>query len=158
MVRQSDGELDPLSVISIDDMRVEESVEIDRSPEEVWRFVVDPMNDPRWCPKVKSVEASGAGRWKVMHKPVPLRPPTLLMLEHVGVDAPSRLTMREQDGTSVFNVEYRLQATGSGTRFTQASDFEWKKLPRLLHKPFARGVRRDIRRQVRELKKVLEAA
>jgi hypothetical protein len=64
----------------------------------------------------------------------------------------------EEDEASVFNVEYRLQPTAAGTRFTQVSDFRWKTLPRILHKIFERGVRRDVRRQLRELKKVLEAA
>jgi hypothetical protein len=34
-------------------MRVEETIEIARSPDEVWGFVVDHANDPRWCTKVK---------------------------------------------------------------------------------------------------------
>ena len=79
-----------------------------------------------------------------------------LSVEHVEVDAPSRLTLREEDDVSVFNVEYRLEATATGTRFTQVSDFEWKKLPKILHGTFARGVRRDVQRQLRELKRVLE--
>jgi uncharacterized protein YndB with AHSA1/START domain len=137
-------------------VRVEESVEIERSPQEVWDFVADPMNDPRWCHKVKAVEPSGSGSWVVTHKPVPLRSPVALAVEQLELDPPSRLLMREEDEAAVFNVEYRLEPTSTGTRFTQVSEFEWKKLPRLLHKTFERGVRRDIRGQLRALKKVLE--
>jgi hypothetical protein len=43
-----------------------------------------------------------------------------------------------------------------GTRFTQLSEFEWKKLPRVLHGTFARGVRRDVRGQLQALKRLLE--
>jgi uncharacterized protein YndB with AHSA1/START domain len=32
------------------------SVEIDRPTADVFAFVADPRNDPRWCPKVRSVE------------------------------------------------------------------------------------------------------
>jgi hypothetical protein len=106
---------------------------------------------------VRAVEPSGERRWIVIHKPVPLRPAVELSVEQVELEAPSRLALREEDKASVFNVEYRLQPTAAGTRFTQVSDFQWKTLPRILHKTFERGVRRDVRRQLRELKKVLEA-
>ena len=106
-----------------------------------------------------SVQPSGSGGWLVRHRPVPLRPSLELSVKHLELHAPSRLTMREEDATSTFDVEYRLQTTSSGgTRFTQVSDFEWKKLPPVLHKTFERGVRRDIRGQLRALKKVLEDA
>lgn len=137
-------------------MRVEESIEIARSPEDVWAFVADPENDPKWCPKVKAVEAAGERRWRVTHKPVPLRPPTELMVEHLALGPPSRLSMREEDDVSVFEVEYTLEGSGSTTRFTQVSQFQWKKLPRFLHGTFRKGVERDLRGQLRELKRVLE--
>ena len=139
-------------------MQIEESIEIERPAESIWAVISDPRNDPRWCSKVKSVEASGDGKWLVLHKPVPLRPPMELTLEQLEADPPSRMILREEDQASVFTVEYRLEPGQTGTRFTQTSDFEWKKLPRLLHATFARGVRRDVRRQLRELKRVLEAA
>jgi uncharacterized protein YndB with AHSA1/START domain len=139
-------------------VRVEESVEVRRGPAEVWAVVSDPLQDPRWCPKVRSVEVAGPGRWRVVHKPVPLRPPVELVVELLESEAPRRLTLREEDEASVFAVEYRLEpAGGSGTRFTQASDVEWKRLPRLLHGTFERGVRRDVRRQLRALKRLLGA-
>jgi hypothetical protein len=64
--------------------------------------------------------------------------------------------MREEDGGSVFDVEYRLEPNQAGTRFTQVSEFEFKRLPRGLHVILARGVRRDVRAQLRALKDVLE--
>jgi hypothetical protein len=118
-------------------------------------LVADPLHDPRWCRKVKSVEATEERRWIVIHKPVPLRPPIELTLEQLDVQPPSRLTLREEDEASVFHVEYRLEPSGTGTRFRQLSEFEWKKLPRVLHGTFARGVRRDVRGQLRALKRLL---
>jgi uncharacterized protein YndB with AHSA1/START domain len=134
-----------------------ESVEIARSPEAVWELVSDPGNDPRWCPKVKSVEPVGDRRWRTVHKPVPLRPPMELTLEQLELRPPDKLTLRQEDEASVFDVEYRLEESAVGTRFTQISEFEWKKLPRVLHGTFARGVRRDVRSQLRALKRHLEA-
>ncbi len=122
----------------------------------MWELVSEPVNDPHWCPKVKSVEPADEGRWTVLHKPVPLRSPMELSLEQLEVEPPNRLTLRQEDEASVFQVEYRLEPTQTGTRFTQISEFEWKKLPRVLHGTFARGVRRDIRGQLVQLKRFLE--
>jgi hypothetical protein len=72
-------------------------------------------------------------------------------------EPPSRLTLRQEDRASVFDVEYRLEPSGAGTRFTQVSTFEWKRLPRMLQGTFARGVRRDVRGQLRALKRQLES-
>jgi polyketide cyclase/dehydrase/lipid transport protein len=92
----------------------------------------------------------------VTHKPVPLRPPMELTLEQLDVQPPSRLILRGEDEVSVFDVEYWLEPSATGTRFTQISEFEWRKLPRVLHGTFARGVRRDVRGQLRALKQLLE--
>jgi hypothetical protein len=120
-------------------------------------LVADPENDPRWCRKVESVEATGESGWKVIHKPVPLRPAMESMVERIAADPPRRLTLREEDDASVFEVEYRLEEVAGATRFTQVSEFEWKHLPKILHRTFARGVRRDVRGQLRALKQLLEA-
>jgi len=79
-----------------------------------------------------------------------------LTLAQLDVQPPSRLILREEDEVAVFDVEYRLEPSETGTRFTQVSEFEWKKLPRVLHGTFARGVRRDVRGQLRALKQLLE--
>jgi hypothetical protein len=79
-----------------------------------------------------------------------------LVVERVVADQPHRLSLREEDQASVFEVEYRLEEVEGGTRFTQISDFEWKRLPKVLHGTFARGVRRDVRGQLRALKRLLE--
>ena len=119
-------------------------------------MVADPRNDPSWCRKVNSVEAAGERRWTVTHKPVPLRPPMELTLQQLDVQPPSRLMLQEEDEASIFHVEYRLEPSETGTRFTQISEFEWKKLPRVLHGTFARGVRRDVRGQLQAVKGLLE--
>ncbi len=55
-------------------MRIAEAVEIERGVEEVWRFACDPINDPAWCRKVKSVDRIAPDRWLVHHQPIPLLP------------------------------------------------------------------------------------
>jgi uncharacterized protein YndB with AHSA1/START domain len=137
-------------------MRVEEEIRITQPAETVWAVVADPRNDPRWCRKVISVEAVGERGWRVMHKPIPLRPPRELELKQLEAEPHHRLVLRQEDAAAVFDVEYRLEPTQSGTRFTQASEFAWKRLPRLLHGTFGRAVRREIRGQLRALQVLLE--
>ena len=62
----------------------------------------------------------------------------------------------EEDEASSFKVEYRLAPSCAGTRFTLISEFELKRLPRVLHGTFARGVRRDVRSQLQRVKRLLE--
>jgi uncharacterized protein YndB with AHSA1/START domain len=138
-------------------MRARASIEIERPVERVWEFVAEPANDPQWCPKVRRVEADGPNRWIALHQPVPFRPPERLAVEVVAAEAPRRLGLREEDRSSIFEVEYQLTPTEHGTRFTQLSVFRWPALPRIAQLVLAAGVRRDIKRQVRELKRVLES-
>ncbi len=79
-----------------------------------------------------------------------------LELEQLEIEPPKRLRLREEDEASIFHVEYRIAPAGTGTRLTQISEFEWKRLPRVLHGTFARGVVRDMRGQLRALKRLLE--
>ena len=138
-------------------MRVEESIEIERPPEAVWEVVAEPVNDPRLVPEgevgrtgggtsLDRLPQAGAATKSDRAEPRTARAP-----------APNRLSLRQEDEASVFHVEYRLEPSETGTRFTQISEFEWKKLPRVLHGTFARGVRRDVRDQLRQLKRLLEA-
>jgi uncharacterized protein YndB with AHSA1/START domain len=138
-------------------VRIEEAIVIARPPQNVWNVIVDPLRDPEWCAKVVSVEPAGEGRWRVIHKPVPLRPALELTLDQLEVDPPRHLRLREEDDAAVFDVEYRLEPSGAGTRFVQVSSVEWKSLPGILHGPFRRGVRRDVRNQLRALKRVVES-
>ncbi|MEP6954624.1 MAG: SRPBCC family protein [Solirubrobacteraceae bacterium] len=138
-------------------MRVEESIDVDRPVEAVWAVVADHAQDPRWCRKVQSAERVEEGRWRLRHRPVPLRPALELAVEDLDVEPPHRLTMRETDDGSRFDVEYRIASAVGGARFTQISDFEFERLPRLLRDVFARGVRRDVRGQLRALKELVES-
>jgi len=137
-------------------MRVEEAVGIAQPPETVWAVVADPRNDPRWCRTVKSVDVVGERRWRVMHKPIPLRPPRELELTPLQAEPPHRLVWRQENSAAVFNVEYRLEPSQNGTRFTQVSEFEWKRLPWILHAAFGRAVRGEVRGQLLRLKALLE--
>jgi uncharacterized protein YndB with AHSA1/START domain len=140
---------------------IEKTTEIARSPEDVWAFIADARNDPKWCHKVDSVEqltGDGPGptaKYRVLHRPRPRKPPTALMVEVVEYDEPHRLSWREEDEDGVFDVTYRLEATETGTRLTQIDEIDWK-ISKLLF-PIARiTVSRDIARQLATLRRFLE--
>jgi hypothetical protein len=118
--------------------------------------VADPTNDPAWCRKVKSVHVVDERHWRVMHKPIPLRPPRELELKQLEAEPPHRGALRQEDAAAVFDVEYRLESTETGARLTQVSEVAWKSLPRALHGTFGSAVRREVIRQLRRLKTRLE--
>ncbi len=143
-------------------MRVEREVEIQRPVEEVFAFVTDALNDPRWCPKVKSCEqVAGHGpgpgaRYLVKHQPTRLKPAAELKVELIELDPPRLARFREEDEDGVFDVTYLLEPAGAGTRFTQRSDVEWK-LPKPLQLLGNRMVPRHLDGQMKALKRLLES-
>ena len=52
----------------------ETTISIARSVDDVYAFLADPGNDPSWCTRVRSVERSGDGEYRVMHKPLRIQP------------------------------------------------------------------------------------
>ena len=139
-------------------MLIEREIEIARPVEEVFDFVADPRHDVRWCRKVRSVERVADGRYAVVHKPVPGRPARRMEMTRVTAEPPHRLEWREDDGTDVFRVAYSLSATPSGgTLLRQRSDATIGAVPRWLHPLWRRGIGRDLQRQLRDLKQLLES-
>ena len=136
-------------------MEIVRSIEIEHARDAVFAFVSDPLGDPRWCPKVKSVELVGDGRYAVVHKPVPGKPERQMKLTRVALDPPSRIEWREEDGVDVFEVTYELEDLGGRTRLTQRSVAELGS-SRLLRPLYRAGIGRDVAKQLRELKKLLE--
>ena len=136
-------------------VQIEREVEIARPVEEVFAFLADPRNDPSWCPKVLSVEGGG-DRFQVVHKPVPLRPARTMEMRRIASEPPVRLEWAQDDGTDVFHVTYDLERTPTGTRFRQTSEAQIGAVPRMLYPVWRHGIGRDIARQMRELKRILE--
>ena len=125
-------------------MKIEQTIEIRQPIETVWAFVADGRNDPRWCDKVVSVDQTtgeGPGReasYRVVHRPVRLRKPKELMVTVEAFEPPRQMRLREEDEDGIFDVTYRLEPTGDGTRFTQHDEIDWK-IPRF-QLPIARAI------------------
>jgi hypothetical protein len=142
-------------------MEIVRSVVIDCHVEDVFDYVADPLNDPRWCAKVLAVEqlhGNGPGpgaRYEVLHRPIPLRPAREMEYTCVGWDPPVRLDWLEEDGPDVIRVTYELEPVWTATRLTQRDEAHLG-AARPLHPLLRYGIGRDVRRQLRSLKEVLE--
>jgi uncharacterized protein YndB with AHSA1/START domain len=142
-------------------MELVRDVVIDRHIEEVFDFVADPLNDPRWCAKVlrvDQVEGDGPGpgaRYDVLHRPIPFRPPRRLVHTCVAWEPPKRIVWHEDDGTDVVDVTYELESVCTATRLTQR-DVVRLGAPRPLHPLLRAGIGRDVTRQLHALKRILE--
>src|SRR3954452_13490109 len=142
-------------------VEIAREVSIERPVDEVFAFVADARNDTRWCSKVRSVEqVSGDGpgadtRYAVVHKPVPGKPERQMDMTCVTFDPPHRIEWREDDGADLFEVTYDLEPGDGATHMRQTSRATIS-APRLLHTLYRVGIGRDIARQLKSLKKVLE--
>jgi uncharacterized protein YndB with AHSA1/START domain len=149
--------------MSQESTRIEKTIVIERPLEQVWGYIADLRNDPRWCDKVVSVEqvtGDGPGpnaTYRVVHRPVRLKKPKELAVTVEEFDPPRRMRMRDEDDDSVFNVAYDLEPAGEGTRLTQRDQIEWK-IPKFQRPIARRMVSRDIEHQLFDLKRLLESS
>lgn len=138
-------------------VEIAREVEISRPVADVFAFVSDPSNDPRWCRKVRSVEQVGDGRYAVVHKPVPGKPARRMEMTCVGSEEPVRVEWREDDGVDVFEVTYSLTDLGGGRTLMRQVSRARLGVPRLLRPLYRVGIGRDVAGQLKALKRLLEA-
>lgn len=141
-------------------MRLEGSVEIERPVEEVFDFVADPRNDPRWCERVrwcKQVAGDGPGlgaRYEALHRPSGYPWPHIRRIVVLDLEPPRFVRWRQADRLGAFDIRYELEATERGTRLSQHDEVNWA-LP-LMGLIGRRIVRRHIGEQHEALRAVLE--
>jgi uncharacterized protein YndB with AHSA1/START domain len=142
-------------------MQIVRAVVIDCHIEDVFNYVADPSNDPAWCAKVLSVEQVGdegpgpGARYEVLHRPVPFRPARRMAYTCVEWEPPVRIAWREEDRADVIGVTYELEPVWTSTRLTQRDEARLG-APGILHPLLRLGIARDVTRQLRALKHVLE--
>jgi uncharacterized protein YndB with AHSA1/START domain len=142
----------------------QESVIINRPIDEVFAFIADAKNDPRWCPAVKSIEPiSGNGpgpgaKYRMQHTPGGMKFDATV--EVVAYEPPRLLKWTMLDSGHTLHGRYELEAINGNTRLTQTSQitFEgWLRIPGLLMKRFiARDVQKELGKQFGNLSKLLE--
>jgi uncharacterized membrane protein len=143
-------------------MRVEESIEIDRPVQEVFNYVSDVANYPQWMAHVLEVLKDTEGplqhsdRFTVAIKSVGRRFET--PYERTSYEANRGYTDRAVGGP-IPNQRWdcTLQEVPGGTRLTRAVEAEGGGLLKLLEPLQKRAAERQLRKDLKTLKDVLEA-
>ena len=143
-------------------MRVEESIEINRPLKEVFHYVSDVGNYPKWMAHALEVRKDTEGppqqgdRFTLAIKSVGRRFET--PYERTSYEANRRYTDRAVGGP-IPNQRWdcTFQEVPSGTRLTRAVEAELGGLLKLLEPLQKRAAERQLRKDLRTLKDVLEA-
>ncbi|MCF7976625.1 MAG: SRPBCC family protein [Chromatiaceae bacterium] len=144
-------------------VKAQASVEIERSPESVYRFIAEDFaqNYPRWSPEVKELKFATEGPLRVGSVGRQVRVDqgrrTESRFRITQMQPAARLTFESQSPS--FLVDYRFvpnQDDGTQLTFT----FELRRLD-LMMRPFEKLIRRAVqdgaRRTVQNLKRLIEA-
>jgi uncharacterized protein YndB with AHSA1/START domain len=141
-----------------------ESVEIARSPEEVFAFVADPQNDARWTPQIEGVRKTSSeespGLGSTFEVVVGLLGRRFeLSGEITEYDAPNRtLSLRTSSGPLRIEAVRTVEAIPGGARFTITAEMRTGGFFWLLPDPlFGVLLRRQGEQTLDNLKALLEA-
>lgn len=117
-------------------MQLRESIEIERPTDEVFDFVVDLANDPKWCRNVVRSELTAGtpgqagARYRVEQGSSPVG--KTMHCELVAVEPPKRAELRQWTDIATFDVRYEVEEVARGTRLTQVSDVSFRGRGRLI--------------------------
>ena len=137
----------------------EHTVEIARPRDEVFAFVTDPANYPRWQPSLLEVRPQSRGPLRVGSEATEVRrfmgrevETTWTCVEH---EPHSRSTIECADGPVPFRGTFVLEALGSRTRFTWIVETRGA-AARLGGPLVGAATRRELEANVGRLKELLE--
>jgi carbon monoxide dehydrogenase subunit G len=132
-------------------VRAELTIEIARTPEEVFAYLTDVSNLPSWQAGVKSatrrngqIEESRSLLGREVHT----------TLEIVDDDEPRLFTLRALDSPVPFSVRHELEPANGGTKLTVTAEGD---VPGFAAKLFARRAEGQFRKDFARLKKNLES-
>jgi carbon monoxide dehydrogenase subunit G len=132
-------------------VRAELTIEIARTPEDVFAYLTDVSNLPAWQAGVKSaklrdgrIEESRTLLGRELHT-------TLQVLER---EEPRLFTLRALDSPVPFTVRHELEAAGGGTRLTVTAEGD---VPGFAAGLLSRRAERQFRQDFERLKRILES-
>jgi carbon monoxide dehydrogenase subunit G len=132
-------------------VRAELTIEIARSPEDVFAYLTDVSNLPAWQAGVKSatlrdgrIEESRSLLGRELHT----------RLDIVEQEAPSLFTLRALDSPVPFSVRHELEPANGGTRLTVTAEGD---VPGFAAGLVARRAERQFRKDFERLKRILES-
>ena len=136
-------------------MRFEHTVRIARPPEDVFDYLTDVENLPRWQGTLTAVRLDG-GRIRETRSFLGKRVESLV--EVVASERPSRWEIRTVEGPARFRVLHELDPSGEGaTRLAVVGEGDVGALGRLAAPMVKRAVQRQAQEDFARLKRLLEA-
>jgi carbon monoxide dehydrogenase subunit G len=132
-------------------VRAELTIEIARTPEDVFAYLTDVSNLPAWQAGVKSA-ALRAGR--VEESRTLLGRELRTTLEIVDREEPRLFTLRALDSPVPFMVRHELEPVDGGTRLTVTGEGD---VPGFAGGLVARRAERQFRKDFERLKQILES-
>lgn len=141
-------------------INVEDSIIINRPIEEVFEFVADQTNAPRWQQGLLEVRRTTDGNIGVGTKHIAVRKFLGRRLELTNEYVqyiPHRQITFIGDGASHFVVSYLTEATADGTKVTCQMEMEQSGLFGLAEPLIAVSLKRDFATNFRDLKALLES-
>ena len=132
-------------------MRAELTIEIARTPEDVFAYLTDVSNLPAWQAGVKS--ATQRDGWIEESRSL-LGKELTTTLEIVDREEPRLFTLRALDSPVPFTVRHELGPADGGTRLTVTAEGE---VPGFAAGLLARRAERQFRNDFARLKRILES-
>jgi carbon monoxide dehydrogenase subunit G len=142
-------------------MRAELTIEVARTPEDVFAYLTDVSNLPAWQSGVHAAQIEDAGQPRVGAR---IRESRHMLgreldttLEITEYDAPRIFSLRALDSPVPFVVRHELEPSGAGTRLTVTGIGDAGLLPGFAAGIMARRAEKQFRKDFERLKKRLEA-
>jgi carbon monoxide dehydrogenase subunit G len=135
-------------------VRAELVIDIARSPEEVFAFLSDVANLPKWQSGVHSAERDGSQIHESRHL---LGREFQTTLEIEAEEPPRVFALRALNSPVPFTVRHELEPNGDGTRLTVVGEGDPGMLPGFAAGIMARRAEKQFRKDFERLKRLLEA-
>jgi carbon monoxide dehydrogenase subunit G len=132
-------------------VHAELTIEIARTPEDVFSYLTDVANLPAWQTGVTSASLRDG---RIEESRSLLGRELNTTLEIVEQEEPRLFTLRALDGPVSFTVRHELESAEAGTRLTVTADGEVSGFASGL---LARGAERQFRKDFERLKQILES-
>jgi carbon monoxide dehydrogenase subunit G len=141
-------------------IRVEHSVQISRSPEEVFGHLTDVARVPEWQSSAVEMRTAGslAQGSRIFEKRRLMGRELDNELEVVAFDPPRRLTLRSLGGPVKLTIDHELAAVDGGTRLTVVASGKAGSLMKLAEPMIARTAEAELREDFERLKELLEGS
>ena len=141
-------------------IEVEHTLEIARSPEDVFDYLADVARLPEWQESAESVEVDGdlgeGSRFREVRSFMGRRATSTL--EVTEYDRPRRFSLHVVEGPVRYAVEHALEGAEGRTRVTFVGRGDIDRVPRLMRGTVRRMVERQFLKDLEALKRALESA